>query len=120
MSLTEAHRIADTLKLAWQEFIDNFIDPRWPGKNTFVLKAVAGKCIFLDQEEGSSIGLCRIHVFKPASCAEWKATSFKKECRQGLSRYWNLSIGENEELQGSPDDLLCFQKYIDSLTQEEA
>jgi Fe-S-cluster containining protein len=119
MDLDEAQRIAGLLDLPWQEFVNSHVDPRWPGARTLVLRHDAGKCVFLDQEADSSIGLCRIHAFKPKVCIEWKASSDRKECRQGLSRFWNLTVGEDGQVVGAPDALLSFQTYLDTITREE-
>lgn len=119
MNLTETRELAGYLGLGWQEFIDSYLDPRWPGIDTRVLRQSAGRCIFLDQPADSVFGLCRIQEFKPTSCRAWTAGLDRRECRQGLSRYWNLSIGENGRLNGSPDDIGCFKTFTESLTQEE-
>ncbi len=120
MDLAEARRVAGSLGVPWHEFVDEYADPRWPGRDTtFVLRHVAGKCVFLDQEADSGIGLCRIHAFKPTVCIQWKASAERKECRQGLSRFWDLRIEENGQIVGAPDALLSFHAYLDTITREE-
>ena len=119
MNQAEMQILANSLGLNVQAFVDNYLDPRWPGTETVVVRHIAGKCPFLEQPERSVFGLCRIHQFKPFCCRQWQASLDRKECRQGLSRYWNLSVGENGELIGSPENLLCFQTFIESLSEEE-
>jgi len=119
MSRAEAQILAENIGVTWQVFVDNYLDPRWPGTETIVVRHVAGRCPFLDQPADSIFGLCRIHEFKPFCCRQWQASLDRKECRQGLSRYWGLSVAENGELKGSPEDILCFQTYIESLGKEE-
>ena len=119
MDLAEARCTAELLGLPWHEFVGKYTDPRWPGRDTLVLRHEAGKCVFLDQEPDSSIGLCRIHAFKPAVCIQWKASSDRKECRQGLSRFWDLKIGEDGNIVGAPEALLSFHAYLDTITREE-
>jgi Fe-S-cluster containining protein len=119
MSKPEAEILAENLGITIQAFMDNYLDLRWPGSETVVVRHIAGKCPFLEQAEGSVFGLCRIHRFKPSCCREWQASADRKECRQGLERYWGLKIGEDGELIGSPEDKLCFQTFIESLSKEE-
>jgi len=118
MSQEEAQELAKNLGITMQSFVDNYLDPRWPGESV-VVRHIAGRCPFLDQPEGSIFGLCRIHNFKPFCCRQWQASLDRKECRQGLNRYWGLAVGEDGELIGSTENKLCFQTFIDSLSEEE-
>ncbi len=119
MNLDEPQVLAKNLGITMQEFVDYYLDPRWPGTESVVIRHVQGKCPFLDQPEGSVFGLCRIHEFKPYCCRQWQAGLDHKECRQGLSRYWGLTIGQDSELIGSPENKLCFQTFVESLSEEE-
>lgn len=114
MELPEAHSLADHLGISWREFLENYTDPRWPGTESLLLCHQAGACIFLEQPEGSIFGLCRIHRFKPKVCQAWPASLYKKECRQGLSRFWDLKVNESLQIEGSPESLLCFQAFLES------
>ena len=116
MELAEAQIFAAKLGLPWQQFIDEYADPRWPGTRSLVLRHSLYGCLFLAQPEGSAIGLCRVHAFKPQCCRDWQAKLWKKECRQGLSKYWNLTVNENDRITGSPDALKSFYAYLDTLT----
>lgn len=120
MSFPEAQKIAEKIGISLDAFVDYYLDSRWPDRETIVIRNIMSACPFLDQPEGSIFGLCRIHEVKPFCCHQWQASLNRKECRQGLNRYWGLSVGENGELNGSPDDLLCFQTFIESLHEEEA
>jgi len=120
MTLPEARELAGNLGVDWQSFTDNYLDPRWPGRDTVVLRHDSFRCVFLEQPPDSVFGLCRIHRFKPVSCLAWTAGIDRKECRQGLSRFWNLSIGENGKLKGSPADIKCFRTFVRSITMEDA
>jgi len=119
MSLAEAQIIAEKIGITLDAFVDYYLDPRWPGSETIVIRNIGSKCPFLDQQSDSIFGLCRIHEVKPFCCRQWQASRGRKECRQGLSRYWNLIVSEDGELQGSPEDILCFQTFIESLREEE-
>jgi len=119
MTLPEAREIAERLGVEWQSFSDSYLDHRWPGRDTVVLRHDNFRCVFLDQPADSVFGLCRIHQFKPISCRAWRASPDRKECRQGLSRFWNLMIDENGKLKGSPPDLKCFRTFVRTITMEE-
>jgi Fe-S-cluster containining protein len=119
MTEAEAKIIAENIGTTWESFIDNYLDARWPGIETVIIRQIASRCPFLDQPADSIFGLCRIHSIKPFCCRQWQASLDRKECRRGLSRYWGLSVDENGELNGSPEDILCFQTFIKSLGKEE-
>jgi Fe-S-cluster containining protein len=115
----EANILAERLGITLMEFENDYLDPHWPGVDTVVIRHYAGRCPFLDQPADSIMGLCRIHAFKPFCCREWHASLDRKECQQGLSRYWGLSVNESGELTGSPEDVLCFQTFLEFLNEEE-
>lgn len=116
MELEEAHAIVAKLGLTWEKFINEYADTRWPGTRSVLLRHYLHGCLFLNQPEGSAIGLCSIHEFKPQCCRDWQAKLYKKECRQGLAKYWNLSVDETNHIAGSPEALKVFQAFLDSLT----
>ena len=119
MSFAEARIIAEKIGISLDAFVDYYLDPRWPDRETIVVRNVMSACPFLDQPESSVFGLCRIHEVKPFCCRQWQASLSGKECRQGLNRYWGLSVDENGKLNGSPEDILCFQAFINFLNEEE-
>jgi hypothetical protein len=111
----ESQMIADHLGMSLQKFLDECTDPRWPGTETHLLRQVDGICLFLERKEGKAKWLCRIHAFKPDACLQWAAGLEKKECRQGLSRYWGLSVDNSGSLTGSDEDLEYFQTFLKTL-----
>ncbi len=111
----EAQQIADHLAISLKKFLEDYADPRWPGTNTYLLQHKAGVCVFLEQKNGSAIGLCRIHAFKPTACRQWSASLYRKECRQGLNRYWGLSVDDSGKIIGSSEDLQHFQTFLKTL-----
>ena len=115
LDLTEARMIADHLGVSLQKFIDDCTDPRWPGIDTHLLLHKGGKCLFLEPKEGRTKWLCLIHAFKPDACRQWSASLNKKECRQGLSRYWGLSVDDSGNIIGSSEDLQHFQMFLKTL-----
>ena len=116
LDMKESQTIADHLGVSLQKFIDDCTDPRWPGTDTHLLLHKDGMCIFLEKKEGKAKWLCRIHAFKPAACRQWTASLSQKECRQGHSRYWGLSVNDSGQIIGSIEDLQCFQTFLKTLS----
>lgn len=115
LELTESKNLADHLGISLQKFIDDYTDPRWPGTDTHLLRHRDGICLFLEKKEGRANWLCRIHAFKPDACLQWAAGPEKKECREGLSRYWGLSIDDSGKMTGSPEAINCFNTFLETL-----
>ena len=115
IDLYEAGTIASRLNISREEFLSTYTDPRWPGKETFLIRHRDGGCIFLTRQEGNSmVTKCMIHAFRPGDCRQWAAEVFKPECRKGLSE-WRLEVDTNGELSGSTEDLERFSFFLDSL-----
>ena len=115
LELTEAKEIAEHLGISLQNFLDNFTDSHWPGVDTYLLSHKDGECVFLTHKPESAARLCRIHTFKPLSCRQWLASLYRKECRQGLQRYWGLSIDDEEKIVGPHKSLKSFQLFLETL-----
>ena len=115
LDMRESQTIANHLGISLQQFFNDCTDPRWPGTDTHLLLHKDGMCLFLEQKEGKARWLCRIHAFKPAACRQWTASLSRKECRQGLSRYWGLSVNASGQIVGSNEDLKCFQTFLKTL-----
>jgi len=119
ITLAEARCIATKLSLTWQEFVDRYLDPRWPGVDTFLTRHVDGACVFLDWHNGRQYGFCRIHSYKPKLCSDWEANTSKIECRRGLKNLWDLELADDGSVLGSEDKKHRFQMFLDAITQKE-
>ena len=115
LSLVEARQIADELGLAWDEWIDLYIDQSWPGTNSLLLRRRKGGCVFLEHIKRSNMTHCIIEPFKPSSCRERKPSLYKRECQQGLTQCWGLTINPLGQIQGSRQKLLDFYSFIESV-----
>lgn len=118
LSLLEARRIASVMNLTWQEFLDQYTDPRWPGSESFLLCQRNGACVFLEHVEGSAKTSCLIHAMRPSSCCEWLPGLHRRECQEGLAKYWELAVSASGELQGSRDAIEHFKTFLKSLELE--
>jgi len=119
VSLVEARRIADGLRLCWMEFLEQYIEPRWPGSDSFLLRQHNGACIFLQGAGGNDRTSCLIHPFKPSACWDWTSSLYRRECQDGLARRWGLTVAPSGELQGLDERIEQFQSSLRSLVEDE-
>jgi Fe-S-cluster containining protein len=105
----EAARLADYLDLSLEDFLTAHADPRWPGVDSFLVKHQGGGCRLLRQQGREY--LCAVHEVKPQACRDWAASFSQPECRRGLKEHWGLTVGEDGEPQGAPEDTEAFKEY---------
>ena len=115
MDAAEARQIADELGLAWNDFLDRYVDSRWPGTESFLLRHVNGACLFLHRDDGRKTATCRIHAFKPSTCREWAASPEKPECRAGLMANWGLTVTPSGRVQGPEEEVRDFCSFLKGL-----
>jgi len=113
LSLVEARQIANELRLAWDEWLDLYVDQSWPGTNSLLLRRCKGGCVFLEHIKGSNMTRCIIQPFKPSSCREWRPSLYQRECRQGLAQCWGLTANPLGQIEGSRQKLLDFYSFIE-------
>jgi Fe-S-cluster containining protein len=118
LNITEAKRIADGLGISLDEFSNKYLDHRWPGKESFLLRHIRGACIFLKRSRNRKLHNCLIHSFRPSSCEEWTPGLHRRECQQGLTRYWGLGVNGEGELTGTKRRLLSFQAFLQLLDRK--
>jgi hypothetical protein len=99
----------------WDSFLIEYIDPRWPGTQSLLIKHNPGGCVFLQSPENSKVYLCRIHTFKPSCCLDWKPGLGQPECRRGLEIRWNLTCDPSGTIGGPLENLKEFEDYLNSL-----
>ncbi len=115
MTIDEAHKIANKLRIDWDKFEAEYIDNSWPGVRTVLLRHSGGHCIFLEPQPGGKVFFCRIQPFKPRSCIEWNASLAKKDCREGLSQCWKLAVDAKGNIEGNAAELETFNALLSSL-----
>ena len=116
LSLIEAWRVVDYLGLAFDEWLDVYVDKDWRSTESFVLRQRDGACVFLKPAEASKKTSCLIHHVKPSACREWIPSLFRRECREGLSRYWGLTVSSLGQLEGAEEKLRDFYSFLKSPT----
>ncbi len=115
MTTNEAHNIADKLSIEWDKFEGEYLDNSWPGVRTLLLRHRGGHCVFLEPQADGKVFFCRVHKFKPESCIEWNADLDKKDCREGLQKYWDLGVDAEGNISGQPENIAALNKLIDKL-----
>ena len=88
LTFIEAHRIADSLGIPWNEFREVYLESDDFGDTAFLIRHRSGSCIFLRFEEDQS-ATCTIQSFKPLSCMEWNASLERSICQEGRMRRQN-------------------------------
>ena len=120
VTLPEAHRIAAELGLIWGEWLDKYIEPRWPGYDSCLLRRKEnGSCLFLEEVAGSKLYRCQIHPFRPSSCREWSPGLHRTECQQGLTQFWQLTVNNEGKIKGTKEKLADFHSFLNSLCPTE-
>ncbi len=115
LSLVEARQIADELGFDWDEWLDRYVDQRWPGTNSFLLRHCNGACVFLERIEARNVSRCLIHSFKPSACREWTPSLYRRDCKEGLAQRWGLTVNPLGQIEGSRQKLLDFYSCIESV-----
>jgi Fe-S-cluster containining protein len=117
IEFNEAHRIAEKIGVTWEYFLENHTEPSWPGVNSFLMKRRDGKCLFLTNGPQPGSLVCSIHTFKPASCTEWNSNMLRRECQEGLAKYWDLTVDASGNLVGPPEKQQAFRTFLKTLEQ---
>ncbi len=115
LSLIEARMLARDLGVSWKQFRAEYIDPRWPGSQSYLLRQIDGACIFLHAGGSSEPKLCSVHAFKPPCCTEWKAGTDRSECLEGLKNDWDLAIDSSGKICGTEEKIRAFEHFISVL-----
>lgn len=118
VELNEARRIAEKIGVTWEYFLAYHIEPSWPGVNSFLLKRRDGKCLFLTNGPQPDTLVCGIHSFKPSSCIDWNSDLLRRECQEGLAKYWGLTVDASGNLAGPPEKQQAFRTFLKKLDSE--
>jgi hypothetical protein len=115
LDLAEAGRIAHEMGMSLDEFLNKYADKRWPGTQSFLLRKRRGACVFLKHMLDSKQSVCIIHPFRPSSCRKWVADWHQRECQEGLTKCWGLTVGPSGEIQGTTRRIKLFGLFLESL-----
>jgi Fe-S-cluster containining protein len=70
--------------------------------------------VFLEQVKGSNKTSCLIHNVKPMACLEWTPSLYRRECQEGLVKYWSLTVSPSGQLEGSEEKLRDFNSFLET------
>jgi hypothetical protein len=119
LNLVEGRAIADGLGVAWDEFVDRYLDQYYPGAEGFLLRRQYGACVFLEHVEGGKLARCLIYSFRPVACREWTPSLYRRECCEGLTKIWGLAVDSLGQLQGPGEAIQDFHSFLESLARAE-
>jgi len=111
VSKSEAQQLASHLNLEREAFLRDYTDPRWPGKDNFLIRHPDEACIFLENIEGTKLTGCRIYSFRPQDCRDWTPDIDRSECRRGLEK-WGLRINASGKIEGTSEDINRFRLFL--------
>ena len=86
-----------------------------PGTDSFLLRHWNGACVFLERIEARKLTRCLIHSFKPSACREWTPSLYRRDCQEGLIKYWGLTVSPSGQFEGSQQKLPEFYSFLESL-----
>jgi len=115
MPVAEARQLAETLGIGWEEFKSDYLDDAWPGGRTVLLRHRGGNCVFLEPQPDGKVFFCRVHTFKPKACIEWSAEADKKDCKDGLQKYWNLNVDAQSDIVGEDANVEALEGFLKRL-----
>lgn len=91
-------------------------DTSWFEPVSFTLSRRDGTCFFLEGTPGAKEFLCQIHSVKPKPCQNYTPGVSHEACREGLTRYWGLFVGESGNLSGTGKNRREFRTFLERLS----
>ncbi len=106
----EADRIADRVKMLRSQFTIEYWDRTVSTEECLVLDQKDGACIFLG--DGKNGKYCQIYNLRPRVCREYVPSLLRRECKRGLSQYWNLKVTPTGRIVGDEAQIKSFNNYL--------
>lgn len=91
--------------------LGRYVDNYWQWPENFVLRRRNGTCIFLEQAEGTNMTCCLIPRLAGSGCPGL----YRRECWEGLVKYWRLVVRPCGQLEGVEEKLSDFYPFLNSL-----
>ncbi len=118
VTVDEAEAIAAALEMAFDDFLDRYVDDRWFEPGVFLLDTDNDACVFLEPAAEGRPVLCRIHGLRPQACRDWQPGLDKKECLEALERDWGLRASPSGKLLGPREGVGRFRAFVRSLDRQ--
>jgi Fe-S-cluster containining protein len=112
VSTAEAEHIAESLEVSLEDFLERYVDDSWFEPGYYLLDTQDGACIFLAETKDNRVFSCLIHPVRPEVCREWQPGLERKECLEGLQKYWGLIADSSGQLHGSEDKVREFRSIF--------
>lgn len=119
ISFLEARGIADKLGVRWGEFLYRYVSQDSSNPESFLLRRNGKACVFLENVGNSNMSRCLIHPFKPSACKEWNPSLYRRDCQEGLAKYWGFTVSAFGLPEGPEQNLKRFHSLLESLSSPE-
>jgi len=111
----EADRITGHIKLARNEFTIEYWDRSVSSEECLVIRQQDGACFFLKDSDDRREKYCSIYELRPGVCREFVPSLMRRECRNGLTKFWNLTATPTGRIEGSEEQVKAFNAYLKAL-----
>jgi len=115
LNFDEAQCIASEFGISFEVFVDKYIDHRWNSADSLLVDQRDGLCVFLERNKITSKTTCIIQRVKPVICRQWTAGVSRRECREGLAKYWGITVNRDGLLEGTEERLRDLSSFVESL-----
>lgn len=113
VTVAEAEHIAESLGVSLEVFLERYVDDSWFEPEYYLLDTQDGACIFLAETEDNRMKSCCIHPIRPRVCREWQLGLDRKECLEGLEKYWGLTVDSSGRLRGPEEKVQEFRSVFE-------
>jgi Fe-S-cluster containining protein len=112
VTAAEAEHIAESLGVSLEMFLERYVDDSWFEPGFYLIDTQDEACIFLSGTEDARIKSCLIHPVRPKVCREWQPGLDRKECLEGLQKWWGLTVDSSGKLEGSAEKIQEFRSAL--------
>lgn len=92
-------------------FEEGYEDMYWFEADSYLMRQRDGICFFLEYISDKE-AICRIHEVKPQVCLKYDPAPERPACKEGLTRFWNLTVSQEGKLEGTEEDLKAFCDFV--------
>jgi Fe-S-cluster containining protein len=111
----EADRIAEYAVLPREEFTIEFWGKSESSEECLVIKQKNGDCFFLCTATDSREKYCRIYEVRPEVCLEFAPSPACQECKEGLAKFWNITVNSSGAFEGSEKQINAFKTFLKTI-----
>ncbi len=116
LTYEEAERITEATNLSLEDFATVYWARSIDSQEFMVLKEENGACLFLRDGGNPREKTCVIYESRPDVCREFVPSYLRKECQDGLIRFWNLKTTPSGRLEGDEERVKAFEVFLRNVT----